>query len=67
MLQNADRCREKLIAYSTRDAYLEMLESIYNFGRSKMLGLKVAALMAMRERNAVQVARAKKKRQLVTA
>jgi hypothetical protein len=28
-----------------------MLEDIYNFHRSKLVGLKAAAMMAMRERN----------------
>lgn len=51
LLTNAARCREKLVPYSTRDAFLEMLENVYNFGRSKMVGLKAAAIMAMRERS----------------
>ena len=54
MLQNAERCREKLVPYSTRDAYLDMLEQVYNFGRAKLLGLKSQATMVMRERNAVK-------------
>lgn len=51
LLLGANRCREKLVAYSTRDAYLDMLEVVYNFGRSNLFGLKAAAMMAMRERN----------------
>ncbi len=51
LLANAERCREKLVAYSTRDGYLDMLETVYNFGRKQLVGLKSAALMAMRERN----------------
>lgn len=54
LLRNAERCREKLISYSTRDAYLQMLEDIYNFHHSKLVGLKVAATMAMRERGAIK-------------
>lgn len=53
LLSGAERCREKLLSYSTRDAYLDMLETVYNFGRSKLVGLKATAMMAMRERNAV--------------
>lgn len=53
LLSCAKRCREKLIPYSTKDAYLDMLEEIYNFGHNKLVGLKSAAIMAMRERNAV--------------
>ncbi len=51
LLVNAERCREKLVAYSTKDAFLDMLEEVYNFGRKQLVGLKVAAMMAMRERN----------------
>ena len=63
MLQNAERCREKLVPYSTRDAYLDMLEDVYNFGRKQLMGLKAASIMAMRERNAAvkwEVAKEKK-------
>ena len=51
LLHNADRCRDKLVSYSTRDAYLDMLEEIYNFGRAKLVGLKSAAIMSMRDRS----------------
>lgn len=51
MVQCAERCRDRLVAYSTREAYLDMMEQIYNFGRAKLFGLKIAATMAMRERN----------------
>ena len=53
LLANAERCREKLAAYSTKDAYLDMLEAVYNFGRKEVVGLKAAAIMAMRQRSAV--------------
>ena len=52
LLSGVDRCREKLVAYATRDAYLEMLEEVYNFGRKSLVGLKIAAIQAMRDRNA---------------
>jgi ParB-like nuclease family protein len=61
LLTGAERCREKLVPYSTKDAYLDMLEIIYNFGRKQLVGLKTEALMAMRERNAVEASKAKKK------
>lgn len=51
LLQNTQRCRERLISYSTKDAYLDMLEEIYNFGRKQLFGLKAAATMAMRDRS----------------
>jgi hypothetical protein len=54
LLQNANRCRDKLVGYSTRDAYLDMLEAVYNFGRTKLFALKTAAIMTMRERNAAR-------------
>lgn len=60
LLQNAQRCRDKLVPYSTRDAYLDMLEEIYNFGRQKLMGLKIAATIAMRDRNAAVAKKAKK-------
>lgn len=51
LIAGAERCREKLVAYSTRDAYLDMMEAVYNFNRKNLVGLKAAAVMAMRERN----------------
>lgn len=62
LLRSAARCREKLVAYSTKDAYLDMLESIYNFGHSRLLGLKAAATEAMRKRNIATQAKAKSKK-----
>lgn len=59
LLQSAARCREKLMAYSTRDGYLDMLEAIYNFHRAKLVGLKAEATMVMRERNPAKAAKAK--------
>lgn len=52
LVYGCERCREKLHPYSTRDAYLEMLEEVYNFGRKNLVGLRVAAIQAMRDRNA---------------
>lgn len=66
LIQNAKRCQEKLVSFSTRDAYLSLMEEIYNFGRKHMLGLKAAAIMAMRERNAVTSATAKQKKSATT-
>ncbi len=50
LISGAEKCRDKLVPYSNRESYLAMLEAVYNFGRHKMFGLKVAAEMAMRER-----------------
>jgi hypothetical protein len=53
LLANASRCREKLVPYSTADAYIGMLEDIYNFGQRKLVGLKAESEMAMRNRNVI--------------
>lgn len=51
LIGGAKQCRDKLVSYSTRDAFLEMMEYIYNFRRQKTVPLKFMALEAMRERN----------------
>lgn len=51
LLNGAQKCREKLVKYGSREGYMDMLEQIYNFNRSKLFGLKIAALMEMRSRN----------------
>lgn len=43
--------REKLVSYSTKDAYLDVLEELYNRRRQRPVALKFEALQAMRERN----------------
>jgi hypothetical protein len=53
MIANAKRCREKLAAYSTCDAFLSMIEDVYNFGRAKLVGIKAQATMVMRERGSM--------------
>lgn len=60
LIQGAERCREKLVSFSTRDAFLDMLEAVYNFGRAKLVGLRALATMAMRDRNACTAAKNKK-------
>jgi hypothetical protein len=60
LIHSAKRCRDLLVSYSTREAYLDMLQEIYNFGRSKLVDLKVSAVMAMRERNATVAAKKQK-------
>lgn len=60
LVSAAERCREKLVPYSTRDAFLRMLDEIYNRHRSKTFPLEHAAINVMRERknNAIHTARA---------
>jgi hypothetical protein len=53
MIRCAERCREKLVPYSTRDAYLDMLEEVYNYGQRRLVGLKAAALQAMKDRSPI--------------
>jgi hypothetical protein len=67
LIQNAERCREKLVAFSTREAFLDMLETVYNFGRNKLVGLKALATMALRDRNATVAASKKAKRRKLEA
>lgn len=50
LIQGAQRNREALAAYSTRDGYLDMMESVYNYGRRQLMPLKVSAIQAMRDR-----------------
>jgi len=59
-LGGAKQCRDKLVSYSTRDAYLDMMEEIYNFRRRQLSPLKVNAMNAMKSRNASAAAVAKK-------
>lgn len=54
LIQGASQCREQLVSYSTRDAYLTMIESVYNFKRQKLVPLKILAISAMRKRNVVK-------------
>ena len=54
LLSSAERCREKLVAYSRREDYLDMLEDIYNFRRHQLVSLRNLALMNMRDRNPVK-------------
>jgi hypothetical protein len=68
LIQGAERCREKLVSFSTRDAFLDMIETVYNFGRAKLVGLKALATMAMRDRNAIVVKKkAKQSKQMAMA
>lgn len=50
LIRGAERCRDRLVAYSTRDAYLEMLEEVYNFGRKELVALRINAIQAMKDR-----------------
>lgn len=51
LIHNAKQCRDKLVAYSTRDAFLEMMEYVFNFKRQKTMPLKFLAIQAMRARS----------------
>lgn len=55
LIEGAKKRPEKLKPYATRDSYLEMIEDIYNFNRTKLIAVKMPALQALREREASQV------------
>lgn len=67
LLHSASRCRDKLTSYSTRDAYIEMIEDVYNFNRSKLVGLKIEAIKVMRDRDATVVKSKASRQSLATA
>ena len=50
-LANVKKCQHLLASYSNRDAYLTMMEEIYNYGRKQLVGLRSLATMALRERH----------------
>ncbi len=54
LIAGIERQRESLIHYATCEAYLDMLEEAYNFGRAKVnwIGLKLEAQKAMFARHA---------------
>jgi len=56
LIENMNNCPEKLANYSTCDAMLEMLESIYNYAQrnSKLFPLRIEAQKVMRARNPVK-------------
>ncbi len=49
-----EHCKEKLHPFSTRDGYLDMIQEIYNYRKSKLVPLKINAIQAMRERSAAE-------------
>jgi hypothetical protein len=52
LVDGAKKRPEKLKPYATRDSYLEMIEDIYNFNRTKLIAVKMPALQILRERDA---------------
>ena len=59
LIQGASQRRERLVSYSTRDAYLEMIEDAYNFRRRELVPVKIKAQSAMRERNVIKAKKRK--------
>lgn len=51
LLQGAERKREELVCYGTREAYLAMLEKVYNFGAKNPIALQLEAKKVMKNRN----------------
>ena len=54
LIRGAERRRDLLVSFSNRDAYLQTMEEVYNFGRKTLFGLKSAALMAMKKRSPIK-------------
>lgn len=51
LIAHAHRCPQKLLPYSTRDAMLQMLEEVYNYGMGNKMPLRLPAIEAMEARN----------------
>lgn len=64
LIGGINKCRDKLVAYSTVDANLRMIEEIYNHGRQMTVPLKFEAESAMKQRN---LANLKRKKELENA
>ena len=67
LLSNSKRCRDKLVSFSNRDAYLVMFEEVYNYGRHEEVGLRAKAVMAMKDRRVTNKKRPPKPRGVETA
>lgn len=52
LIDGAKKRPEKLKPYATRDCYLEMIEEVYNYNRSRLVSVKMPALQILRERDA---------------
>lgn len=53
LIGGAARCREKLVSYSNKEAYADLIEELYNHKRQKLVPLKMLTQEVMRERNLV--------------
>lgn len=51
IVDGAKRCPEKLVGFSSREGYLQMIEDLYNYGRRTRYPIKVYAENALRARN----------------
>lgn len=51
LIDGAKKRPEKLKSYATRECYLDMIEDLYNFNRSKLVPIKLPALQLLREKN----------------
>jgi hypothetical protein len=54
------KCQEHLVNYGSCEAYMDMLEKVYNFNRRDLFPLKIEAMKAMRDRNPIHRGDAKK-------
>lgn len=49
LVRKASKCRERLVPYSTKEAFLDMIEDVYNFKQKTLDPIKVPALQAARQ------------------
>lgn len=49
-IEGAKKCRSKLINYSDKDSFLQMMEDIYNHNRRTLFPLRIKAIEVMRSR-----------------
>jgi hypothetical protein len=54
LIRAAERCREKLVSFATRDGFLQMMEDVDNFRRKELVPLRVQAEQVMRSRSATK-------------
>jgi len=51
LIEGASRCVDKLLAYSTCEGYLRLIEELYNYGRRTQVPIAIHAQNKMKERN----------------
>jgi len=52
LVRKASKCRERLVSYSTKEAFLDMIEEVYNFKQRKLQAIKLPALQQVKDATA---------------